>query len=206
MHLIQTYYAAVEKSKHLSNENLDIENSLIELTYQRLSLLHVSNNNIKTDIEIFRSYIQNVHIKSLETMTQTLIKQYAELLLKCVDKGNYIPIISSDDKTNKTNHVDEEILLLLLLGQTSTLNEAVHDWQPEHEGQRERSHQAAYNILALLSIFLSRKQAFHIIADSYERALRFSFEHFQTSFNYGLSLISSGQSYRAYLILKECLR
>jgi len=51
------------------------------------------------------------------------------------------------------------------LGQTSTLNEAVLDWQPEHEGQRERSHQAAYNILALLSIFLSRKQAFHIIAD-----------------------------------------
>ncbi|CAF5093777.1 unnamed protein product, partial [Rotaria sp. Silwood1] len=102
--------------------------------------------------------------------------------------------------------VDEEILLLLLLGQTSTLNEAVLDWQAEHEGQRERSHQAAYNILALLSIFLSRKQAFHIIADSYEQALRFSFEHFQTWFNYGLSLISSGQSFRAYLILKECLR
>jgi hypothetical protein len=61
--------------------------------------------------------------------------------------------------------VDEEILLLLLLGQTSTLNEAVLDWQPEYEAQRERSHQAAYNILALLSIFLSRKQAFHIIAD-----------------------------------------
>ncbi|CAF3843944.1 unnamed protein product [Rotaria sp. Silwood1] len=187
MHLIQTYYAAVEKSKHLSNENLDIENSLIELAYQRLPLLHASSNNIKTAIEIFRSYIQNVHIKSLETMRQTLIKQYAELLLKCV-------------------YVDEEILLLLLLGQTSTLNEAVLDWQPQHEGQRERSHQVAYNILALLSIFLSRKQAFHIIADSYERALRFSFEHFQTSFNYGLSLISSGQSYRAYLILKECLR
>ncbi|CAF4041937.1 unnamed protein product [Rotaria sordida] len=130
---------------------------------------------------------------------------------------NYIQIISSDDKTNKTNRrssqslfiprdVDEEILLLLLLGQTSTLNEAVLDWQPEHEGQRERSHQAAYNILALLSIFLSRKQAFHIIADSYEQALRFSFEHFQTWFNYGLSLISSGQSFRAYLILKQCLR
>ncbi|CAF1429209.1 unnamed protein product [Rotaria sordida] len=83
---------------------------------------------------------------------------------------------------------------------------SVLDWQPEHEGQRERSHQAAYNILALLSIFLSRKQAFHIIADSYEQALRFSFEHFQTWFNYGLSLISSGQSFRAYLILKQCLR
>ena len=123
--------------------------------------------------------------------------------------------------------VDEEILLLLLLGQTSTLNEAVLDWQPEYEAQRERSHQAAHNILALLSIFLSRKQAFHIIADvisnffclqyvrkesfsvflqSYEQALRFSFEHFQTWYNYGLALISSGQSFRAYLILKECLR
>ncbi|CAF3767105.1 unnamed protein product [Rotaria sp. Silwood1] len=85
-----------------------------------------------------------------------------------------------------------EILLLLLLGQTSTLNEAVLDWQPEYEGQRQRSHQAAYNILPLLFIFLS--------------PLRFSFEHFQTLFNYGLSLISSGQSFRAYLILKECLR
>ncbi|CAF4659892.1 unnamed protein product, partial [Rotaria sp. Silwood2] len=132
---------------------------------------------------------------------------------------NYILITNSDDDNNNNNNnrrtsqslfiprdVDEEILLLLLLGQTSTLNEAVLDWQPEHEGQRERSHQAAYNILALLSIFLSRKQAFHIIADSYEQALRFSFEHFQTWFNYGLSLISSGQSFRAYLILKECLR
>ncbi|CAF3076127.1 unnamed protein product, partial [Rotaria sp. Silwood2] len=210
---------AVEKSKHLSNDNLDIENSLIELAYQRLPLLHAENNNITTAIEIYRSYIQNVHIKSLETMRQTLIKQYAELLLKCVCKGNYILITNSDDDNNNNNNnrrtsqslfiprdVDEEILLLLLLGQTSTLNEAVLDWQPEHEGQRERSHQAAYNILALLSIFLSRKQAFHIIADSYEQALRFSFEHFQTWFNYGLSLISSGQSFRAYLILKECLR
>ncbi|CAF5165342.1 unnamed protein product, partial [Rotaria sp. Silwood1] len=33
--LSQTYYAAVEKSKHLSYDNLDIENSLIELAYQR---------------------------------------------------------------------------------------------------------------------------------------------------------------------------
>ncbi|CAF5163110.1 unnamed protein product, partial [Rotaria sp. Silwood1] len=70
----QTYYAAVEKSKHLSNENLDIENSLIELAYERLPLLHASSNNIKTAIEIFRSYIQNVHIKSLETMRQVCLK------------------------------------------------------------------------------------------------------------------------------------
>lgn len=61
--------------------------------------------------------------------------------------------------------VDEEILLLLLLGQSSTLNEAVLDWQPEYEAQRERSHQSAYNILALISIYLSRKQAFHLISD-----------------------------------------
>ncbi|CAF2997651.1 unnamed protein product [Rotaria socialis] len=219
--LSQTYYAAVEKDKHLSNENLDIENSLIELAYQRLPLLHASNNNLTTAIEIFRSFIQNVHIKSLETMRQTLIKQYAELLIKCVCKGNYPRLTNIDNDLQNSSllnrrrssqslfiprDVNEEILLLLLLGQTSTLNEAVLDWQPEHEGQRERSHQAAYNILALLSIFLSRKQAFHLIADSYEQALRFSFEHFQTWFNYGLSLISSGQSFRAYLILKECLR
>ncbi len=41
--LSKTYYAAVEKAKHLSNDNLDIENSLIELAYQRLPLLHASN-------------------------------------------------------------------------------------------------------------------------------------------------------------------
>lgn len=41
--LSKTYYAAVEKSKHLNNDNLDIENSLIELAYQRLPLLHASN-------------------------------------------------------------------------------------------------------------------------------------------------------------------
>ena len=41
--LSRSYYAAVEKSKDLSNENLDIENSLIELAYQRLPLLHASN-------------------------------------------------------------------------------------------------------------------------------------------------------------------
>ncbi|CAF3708871.1 unnamed protein product [Rotaria sp. Silwood1] len=122
---------------------------------------------------------------------------------KAFSSGNSIPITISDDKNTKINRrtsqslfiprdVDEEILLLLLLGQTSTLNEAVLDWQPEYEGQRQRSHQAAYNILPLLFIFLS--------------PLRFSFEHFQTLFNYGLSLISSGQSFRAYLILKECLR
>ena len=41
--LSKTFYAAVEKDKHLSNDNLDIENSLIELAYQRLPLLHASN-------------------------------------------------------------------------------------------------------------------------------------------------------------------
>jgi tetratricopeptide (TPR) repeat protein len=41
--LSKTYYAAVEKAKHLNNENLDIENSLIEIAYQRLPLLHASN-------------------------------------------------------------------------------------------------------------------------------------------------------------------
>ncbi len=56
-------------------------------------------------------------------------------------------------------------MLLLLLCQSWTLNEAVLDWQPEYEEQRERSHQSAYNILALIAIFLSRKQAFHLIAD-----------------------------------------
>lgn len=109
------------------------------------------------------------------------------------------------------------------------MNEAVLDWQPEYEKQRERSHQAAYHLLALLAIFLSRKQAFHLIADvrcflfrmdlslffsfslllffqSYEKALRFSFEHFQSWFNYALSLISSGEGFRAYLVLKECIR
>ncbi|CAF1562267.1 unnamed protein product, partial [Adineta ricciae] len=223
--LSKTYYAEVEKAKNLSNENLDIENSLIEIAYQRLPLLHAANNNVATAIEIFRSYIQNVHIKSLETMRQTLIKQYAQLLIKCVCKGNYPPINGDSNDHHHHHHhhhflphrrnsqplfvprdVDEEILLLLLLGQSATLNEAVLDWQPEYEAQRERSHQAAYNILSLLAIFLSRKQAFHLIAESYEQALRFSFEHFQTWYNYGLALISSGQSFRAYLILKECLR
>ncbi|CAF5097122.1 unnamed protein product, partial [Rotaria sp. Silwood1] len=41
--LSQTHYAAVEKSKHLSDENSNVENSLIELAYQRLPLLHASN-------------------------------------------------------------------------------------------------------------------------------------------------------------------
>lgn len=118
------------------------------------------------------------------------MKQYAQLLLKCVCKGNYNPINKlTVDEHNNTNHhhhhhlqslihqrrnsqplfvprdVDEEILLLLLLGQSSTLNEAVLDWQPEYEAQRERSHQSAYNILSLISIYLSRKQAFHLISD-----------------------------------------
>lgn len=68
-------------------------------------------------------------------------------------------------------NVDEEICLLLYLGENGTLNEAVLDWQPEYEKQRERSHQAAYHLLALLAIFLSRKQAFHLIADVHHISL-----------------------------------
>ncbi|CAF4963834.1 unnamed protein product, partial [Rotaria sp. Silwood1] len=140
------------------------------------------------------------------TKLNAMNKQLFDDLKTCFEQLNIDKTCRAVVLSGAGKAFSSEILLLLLLGQTSTLNEAVLDWQPEHEGQRERSHQAAYNILALLSIFLSRKQAFHIIADSYEQALRFSFEHFQTWFNYGLSLISSGQSFRAYLILKECLR
>ncbi|UJR29828.1 hypothetical protein I4U23_017371 [Adineta vaga] len=198
----------------------------METAHQCLSRLIVSDTNLSTAIDIFRSYFQNDQVDLSEETKQAFLKQYAELLIKCVCKGSY-PIINSSSNDHHHNHhhhhhflpdhhnsqplfvprdIDEEILLLLLLGQSSTLNEAVLNWQPEYEAQRERSHQAAYNILSLLAIFLSRKQAFHLIADSYEQALRFSFEHFQTWYNYGLALISSGQSFRAYLILKECLR
>jgi len=220
--LSQIYYSAMENAKHLNTDNLDIENSLIEIAYQRLPLLHASNNHLSTAIDFFRTTIENYQIKSLETMRQTLIKQFAQLLLKCVCQVNYLPIDLSMDSSKSTSshshrhrpsesifvprNVDEEICLLLYLGENSTLNEAVLDWQPEYEKQRERSHQSAYHLLALLAIFLSRKQAFHLIADSYEKALRFSFEHFQSWFNYGLALISSGQGFRAYLILKECIR
>lgn len=41
--LSKEYYHAMEISKHLNHENLDIENSLIELAFQRLPLLHASN-------------------------------------------------------------------------------------------------------------------------------------------------------------------
>ncbi|CAF1491796.1 unnamed protein product [Rotaria sp. Silwood1] len=46
--LSQTYYGIIEKDKHLNNNNLDIENSLIKLAYQRLQLLHEVN---KTNVE-----------------------------------------------------------------------------------------------------------------------------------------------------------
>lgn len=41
--LSQIYYSAMENAKHLNTDNLDIENSLIEIAYQRLPLLHASN-------------------------------------------------------------------------------------------------------------------------------------------------------------------
>lgn len=47
----QIYYSAMEKAKNLSNENLDIENSLIEIAYQRLPLLYASNRLICLPID-----------------------------------------------------------------------------------------------------------------------------------------------------------
>ncbi|CAF1431296.1 unnamed protein product, partial [Didymodactylos carnosus] len=168
--LSQKYYTDVEKSHHYSSENLDIENPLIELAFQRVPLLQAKNGNLSTAIEIFRSYIQNVHIKSLETMRQTLIKQFAQLLIKCVCKANYSPIKQEQMGDHKHSMYiprdsNEETILLLLLAETSALNEAVLDWQPQYEEQRERSHHQAYTILALLAIFLARKQAYNLIAD-----------------------------------------
>ena len=44
--LSQLFYSAMEKAKHLNHDNLDIENSLIEIAYQRLPLLHASNKSV----------------------------------------------------------------------------------------------------------------------------------------------------------------
>lgn len=52
--LSQIYYSAMENAKHLNNDNLDIENSLIEIAYQRLPLLHASNKSFNS---IFFSFI-----------------------------------------------------------------------------------------------------------------------------------------------------
>ncbi|VDP86505.1 unnamed protein product [Echinostoma caproni] len=58
----------------------------------------------------------------------------------------------------------------------------------------------------LLAIALARTGNFVILSRTLEKSLKFSYREFHIWYQFALSLISARKYYRAYLVLRECLR
>ncbi|KAG8183981.1 hypothetical protein JTE90_001514 [Oedothorax gibbosus] len=75
---------------------------------------------------------------------------------------------------------------------------AVLDLSPEFEEARAHSYNNVSAVYDLLTIALARRGEFHILVDSFERAMKFSFEKQHVWMQFALSLISAGKHARAY--------
>ncbi|XP_070577120.1 tetratricopeptide repeat protein 7B-like isoform X2 [Ptychodera flava] len=100
----------------------------------------------------------------------------------------------------------EETLLLLLISESLATKEAILSRSEEHTQSRIHTLQNACAVYDLLTIALVRRAQYEMLAETFDRSMRFSFEEFHLWMQFALSLISAGKYERALLVLTECNR
>ncbi|GIY07672.1 tetratricopeptide repeat protein 7B [Caerostris extrusa] len=178
---------------------------ILETALQRAPILYIKNNNLSCAIE-----------------QQTMARQLAEVLLRGVSEKNYINYGFKKEKKNPESpwkpkkymgpnlfvpkDENEEILLLLFISEAMAVRNAVLDLSPEFQEARMHSYSNVTAVYDLLAISLCRRSQFNLLVESFERAMKFSFDKQHVWMQFALSLISSGKFARAYLVLQEVSR
>ncbi|XP_078001165.1 tetratricopeptide repeat protein 7B-like isoform X2 [Glandiceps talaboti] len=100
----------------------------------------------------------------------------------------------------------EETLLLLLISESLATKEAILSRSEEHTESRIHSIHNVCAVHDLLTIALVRRAQYEMLAETFDRSMRFSFEEFHLWMQFALSLICAGKYDRALLVLTECNR
>uniref|UniRef100_A0A224YL41 Calmodulin binding protein n=1 Tax=Rhipicephalus zambeziensis TaxID=60191 RepID=A0A224YL41_9ACAR len=196
--------------------------TVLESVLQRAPLLMIKSGKLRQAIDQYRNVLRAEETSSTQSLRQTMSRQLAEVLLRGVCETNYIDYeprieIKKQGKHWRPNKYSgqslfmpkteyEEVLLLLFISEAMAVRNAVLDRSPEFQDARIHSYNNVVAVYDLLVFVLARLGQFQTLCESFERAMKFSFEEYHVWMQFSLSLLSSGKHLRATLMLKECAR
>ncbi len=97
----------------------------------------------------------------------------------------------------------EEVVLLLLLGESMARKEAILSQAPEFFGMRSTKFRDAIITYDLCAVALARVRSYKVLARMLEHSMKFSFNEPHTWTQFGLVLAAEGRHHRALQVLRE---
>ncbi|KAK2192924.1 hypothetical protein NP493_20g07035 [Ridgeia piscesae] len=195
----------------------------VENAIQRSPILYIRNGEISKGVGRFRDLLQAVEVRGLHGLRQLLARELAEVLLRGMCDATYSPIrvtaksnsVSPTRKLKPKKYTgdglfvpknrDEEVLLLLLISESIAARDVVLNRSQEYTQARQHTLRTTISVYDLLAIVLVRYGQFGMLSETFERAMRFSFEEFHIWYQFGLSLLCSQKYSQAVLVLRECM-
>ncbi|XP_063224947.1 tetratricopeptide repeat protein 7B [Bacillus rossius redtenbacheri] len=206
---------------------------VLETALQRAPILHIQGGQLQSAVARYRTMLSAVESSATHSLRLTLTRQLAEVLLRGVSGTVYsapdagpdtapakktVPSVlsktSSPWKPRKYTGINlfvprnenEEILLLLLISEAMAARDAVLSQTPEFKEARMRAYDNATAVYDLMAIALVRWGHMDLLRESFERAMKFSFEEHHVWTQFGLCLVSMGHYGHALAVLKEVAR
>ncbi|XP_059174334.1 tetratricopeptide repeat protein 7B-like [Physella acuta] len=195
-----------------------IVTSLIEMAIKQVPALHLKRGDETKCINRYREMLRAVESRFAHDIRKTLALELAQLLLRTCSSSSYKsidlkakglnviapkPCIYSSEKLFIPKTLDEEVLLLLLIAEAVATREAVLERNEETHELTLINITAIYDLLALI---LVKHAQFGNLTESFEKAMRFSFQEFHIWYQFANSLVSSTKYAQALLVLTECHR
>ncbi|PNF19557.1 hypothetical protein B7P43_G18242, partial [Cryptotermes secundus] len=206
---------------------------VLETVLQRAPILHIQTGKLQSAVTRYRTMLSAVESSATQSLRLTLTRQLAEVLLRgvsgtvysCPEKAG--DTTASNKKLTQTTQTadspwkprkytginlfiprneNEEIILLLLISEAMAVRNAVLSQSPEFKEARIHAYDNATAIYDLLTIALVRWGHADLLHESFERAMKFSFEEPHIWMQHALCLVTMGQYAHALSVLKEVTR
>ncbi|KAG5671399.1 hypothetical protein PVAND_001597 [Polypedilum vanderplanki] len=199
--------------------------AILETALQRSPIVLIKLDRLQTAIERYRCMLSACETKATQSLRLTLARQLAEVLLRGVSGTIYTP------PNNKNSRIDvsgakklwmprryttrnqfipknqyEEILLLLLIAETLANRDAVLSQSPEFRVARAHALGNVTAVHDLLTLATVRWGQISFLHDSFEKALKFTFNESHVWRQYSLSLVSLNRYNHALNAFKESIK
>ncbi|GFG28700.1 hypothetical protein Cfor_05984 [Coptotermes formosanus] len=208
---------------------------VLEIALQRAPILHIQAGKLQSAVSRYRTMLSAVESSATQSLRLTLTRQLAEVLLRGVSGTVYscperaTETTASNKKLTQVTqnsaadspwkprkytglnlfiprNENEEIILLLLISEAMAARDAVLSQSPEFKEARIHAYDNATAIYDLLTIALIRWGHADLLHESFERAMKFSFEEPHVWMQHALCLYTMGQYAHALSVLKEVSR
>lgn len=197
--------------------------AILETALQRAPIVLIKAGKLREAIDRYRSMLRAVETKSTQSLRLTLARQLAEVLLRGVSGTIYHPPTGAGALQNSMavskklwkprkysqrnqflpSNQHEETIILLLISEALAVRDAVLSQSPEFRDQRLHAMGNATAVYDLLALATVRWGQTGLLLQSYEKALKFSFNEQHVWRQYSFCLASMDKHIHAVRALKE---